>query len=246
MNESESASPICILLTACIDTEDKHFISRADPKLRENDYIEALKKWMQTPFPLVFCENSHYDLKKIRGFAGNRAEILQFYGQDFPGHLGKGYGEMLAIQHAIENSELIKNCQYLVKVTGRYYIKNIVPIIDGLLRYKDTDVMVDLQKELRWADSYVIICRPSFIRSYFLPFQETLNDSAGSYFEHALAKATLRAVSDGYRWRPLPSKPIIIGFSGTSGGSRKVGMVNWFILELLHSIRNRLNRKRFE
>jgi len=239
---------ITLLLTATIDPKGVVFLKRNDPLVREQDYINALKKWIEAVnYPILFCENSGYKIDKIKNitksYSNNETEILQFDGQDFPKELGKGYGELLIIEYAIQNSILIEHSDYVIKITGRYFIKNIEKIIIALLRNRNFYVMVDLKRDLTWADSRVFAFKPSFIRNYLSKFQDLINDSEGFYLEHALARAVLRAISDGYKWMPLPLKPFIIGHAGTLDAPYSASMVHWLLSEVIHYIKNYLNRK---
>lgn len=103
--------------------------------------------------------------------------------------------------------------------------------------------MVDLKRNLTWADSRVFAFKPSFISNYLSKFQDLINDSKGFYLEHALARTVLRAISDGYKWIPLPSKPIIIGHSGSSDTSYNASKIHQLLAEVVHHIKNYLNRK---
>ena len=237
---------ICILLTATIDPKGIVFLKRSNPIVRENDYIESIKKWMGIQqFPIVFCENSDYNIDKIKNDTKNsekKFEILQFKGNSFPRELGKGYGETMIIDYAIKHSKLIKSSDYVIKINGRYFIENIERMVSTLSRDNDVYVMADLKKNLTWADSCVFAFKPSFFIEYLSKFHNLLNDSKGFYLEHALSRAILRAISDGHRWIPLPSKPIIIGTSGTSDTAYKVSKVRRLASEAIHQFKNYLNR----
>lgn len=239
---------ICILLTATINPQGVVFVKRSNPIIRENDYIKAFKSWINMQeFSIVFCENSGYKIDKIKNIIKKHRkkniEILQFDGQCFPRELGKGYGEAIIIDYAIKHSKLIKSSEYVIKVTGRYFVKNIKKMIDTLSTDNDIYVMADLKKNLSWADSRIFACRSSFVVEYLSKYQNILNDSEGFYLEHALARAVLRAISDGYKWIPLPAKPFIIGCSGTSDTSYKVSKVRWLAGEVVHRFKNYLNRR---
>ncbi|MCP2619675.1 hypothetical protein NLC35_00260 [Candidatus Aminicenantes bacterium AC-334-K16] len=219
-------------------------MKRSDPLIREMDYITALKKWMLTPFHLVFCENSNYKIDKIRKvseeYRAQKIEILQFDGQIFPREFGKGYGELLSTKYAIQHSRFIRHSDYIIKVNGRYFIKNIEKIASLLSKDKDIYVMVDLKRNLTIADSRVFAFKTSFFLDYLSKFQDLINDSKGFYFEHALARALLRAVSDGHKWIPLPTKPIIVGYSGTFDISYRVSKIRWLAGEIIHRVKNYL------
>lgn len=211
---------ICILLTATIDPKGIIHMKRNDPLVREKDYINAIKKWKsKIAYPIVFCENSGYNLCKVEKImkksANRKFETLQFDGQDFPRELGKGYGELLTIKYAIEHSTLIRHSEYVIKINGRYFVKNIMKIIEPLLESSDIYIMADLREDLNWAKSKVFAFKPTFVSDYLAEFQNLINDSKNFYFEHALHKAISRAVSESHKWLPFPSAPIIIGYSGT-------------------------------
>ena len=239
---------ICILLTATIDPKGGVFMKRNDPEVRENDYVNSIKMWIEnTTYSILFCENSGYESDKIekimRDCDNNECEILQFAGQGFPRELGKGYGELLIIKYALQYSQLIKNSDYIIKVTGRYFIKNIEKIASALSSNKCVYVMADFKKNLSWADSRVFAFKPTFALNYLSKFQDLLNDSKGFYLEHALARAVLRTISEGYKWIPLPHRPIIIGYSGTSDTPYRTSKIRWFAGEVIHRTKNYFNRQ---
>jgi hypothetical protein len=241
-------SKLCILLTATIDPKGIFFMQRVDPLIRENDYLVAVEKWInETAFPIVFCENSGYNINKIekviKSYINREFELIQFFGQDFPRELGKGYGELLTIRYAVQHSNLIRNSDYVIKVNGRYFIKNIKKITQILLLDDNIYVMVDLKRNLTFADSRVFAFKPSFVFDYLSKYQDMINDSKGVYLEHILARATLKAISEGHKWIPLPYKPIIIGCSGTYNTPYKTSIIRWLAGEVIHRIKNYLNEK---
>lgn len=238
----------CILLTATIDPLNTVFVKRSEPHVRENDYLNSLRMWLKTDiFPIVFCENSNYNLKRIKSllksFSNIKTECLQFNGQIFSKELGKGYGELLIIRHALKNSSIINNCEFVIKVTGRYFIKNIRKITDILATDKDIYIIADLKENLTWADSRVFAFKPSFALNYLSKYQDMLNDSKGFYLEHALGRAVTRAISDGYKWTPLPVKPAIIGYSGTYDNKYQKSKVWWLASGVVHNVKNYLNKR---
>ncbi len=240
---------ICILLTATVDPKGVPFMKRSDPIVRESDYINSMKKWLETtPYSVVFCENSGYKGGKIgkmvKSCEDKKCEFLQFDGQDFPREFGKGYGELQTIKYAVQNSNIVKESNHTIKVNGRYFIKNIEKILCALSSTnKDIYVMADLKNNLTWADSRIFAFKPSFITDYLSKYQNLINDSKGFYLEHALARAILRAVSDGYRWTPLPSNPIIVGYSGTSDTPYTTSKIHWLAGEVIHRTKNYFNRR---
>jgi len=236
---------VALLLTATLDPKGMFFLNRNNPIIREIDYIKALERWIHNKYLIVFCENSGYQSEKIKNIVkkNKNIEFIQFNGQGFPKKLGKGYGELLIIRYAVKNSEFIKHSDYVVKITGRHYIKNINRLINILYKENDAYIISDLKKNLTWADSRVFAFKPSFITDYLSKFLYLINDSKGFYLEHALARATLRAVSDGYKWMPLPCRPVIIGYAGTSDTAYKTSKIRALAGEIIHLIKNYLNKR---
>lgn len=236
---------VTILLTAAIDTKGVMFIKRSDPKIREGDYLNSLKQWLTaTDYRIVFCENSGYDLTKIRECCGQfgkgRCEILSFEGNDYPKEFGKGYGEMKALQYACQNSQFIRESDYVVKATGRYYVKNIKKILDRLI-IRDFFVAGDLKENLEVTDSRVFVSKPKFILDFLTARMNELNDSKGVYFEHILARAIHFAMSDSQKWLPLPDYPIVQGYVASTDTSSRL---SWFLLLrkiIAHKLKNFLN-----
>ena len=212
-----------LLLTATVDIRGVGRIVRADPAERYEDYRWALGRWVRCPGfdGMVFAENSGYDVSGLRdtavaGQLGEDAvEFLSFDGQDFPRHLGKGFGENLNIEHALANSKLLADdTAVIVRSNGRNYVENIQPflaVLDG-----PVDVLCDLQQSLTWADGRVLGGTKAFFRDYACRFGRDVDDSHGHYYEHALARAIHAAMADGLVWSPFPEPPTIAGYSGTS------------------------------
>ncbi len=122
-------------------------------------------------------------------------------------------------------------------------VREIEKIINVLSVNDNIYVMADLKRNLTWADSRVFAFRPHFVINYLSYFHDKINDSKGFYLEHALSKAILRAISDGHKWVPLPSKPIIIGHSGTFNTPYKTSKLRWLAGEVIHRIKNYLMEK---
>jgi hypothetical protein len=233
---------IVVLLTASIDVKGMTQVAVTDSGERLREYAGAARFWARAPgiHGLVFCENSGHDLGEIRrAFEGaaTPTELLQFDGQGFDRSLGKGYGELLIMSHALEHSRLLGDADLIVKVTGRYRLGQFPGFLAGLVASWPVQVTADLQRTLTWADSRVFGFTPAFFKRYLAPHQAHLDDSAGMNFEHALARAIHAALAAGERWAPLPAAPEILGRSGTDGKSYRLP---WF-----KALRRRIYRRIF-
>jgi hypothetical protein len=241
-NWNKTPKRVVVLLTSAIDPKGLVYTKRSDPEEREKDYIDSVQKWLTlTPYPIIFCDSSGYDLTRIHDLLAceNKriCEVLSF-DADFPREYGKGYGELLIIKHVMENSKLVRDCDYLIKSTGRYFVKNICKIVERLLLDEQVYISADLLQNLTFADSKIFVTKPEFTKEYLFNYQSILNDSEHVYFEHVTAMAICEAISDRKKWVPLPYKPIIMGHSGTGNFVYADNFIRNATKELGHKIKN--------
>lgn len=216
---------VVVLLTATVEVRGVVFMARQDPKVRLEDYKQALRLWLNTRAapPLIFCENSRYDLSEIEEIGkecnpyDNQVELLSFDDNNYPRGLGKGYGEIRTIAYALDHSRQIGRDTLVIKVTGRHYVENIGCVVRELREMPKADVYCDMRGNLSWADSRVFCTTVSFLKDVMIPMQENCNDTDGITIEHILARAVHQGLAEGQRWAMLPCSPDIRGVSGTLG-----------------------------
>jgi hypothetical protein len=224
MPSNHSNSPVCLLLTATVQVKQSMiFTERRDTNTRLEDYKKALALWLDTPeiTSIVFVENSGFDLCELVELAnkvpGKKVEFLSFECPDFDGSLGKGYGEMLCFEHCIQHSKLMADSPRFLKVSGRYYLRNVSAMLQFIDARPDAIVICDMLNNLTWADSRAFGGHTEFLRSSLCPMIHELNDSNGSYLEHVLARAAHHVMANSGTWA-LPPFPLQIqGVSGTGG-----------------------------
>ena len=207
----------CVLLTASIDPKGCIRLKRSDPKIREQDYLKSLKLWLtKTKFKIVFCENSGYDLKNIRELCNKypgRVEIIQFDGNNYPRHLGKGYGEFKIIEKAMNDSVFIKESENIIKVTGRVFIKNIYELVNSYDYTSIVDFFVNVKVNPVKVYTVIFIFKREFF-NYFKLDADSMNDDKGIYFEY-IFRDTLKIICDnGFKYS-LFKKVDYVGYSGT-------------------------------
>lgn len=203
----------CILLTATIRPINVPDLKRTDRQQRENDYIEAVKYYLQFNFPIVFCENSNTKSKEILKILNNvkiKFEYLTF--ESLKSTEGKGKGEAEILSYAFENSEIIKNCINIIKITGRYKIKNFSKQINNI---HNDYIYVNLINDLSFSDSRFFIINKVFYNNYFSVSLKKINEKEKIFMEHALLSATLKYISDFNKWSLLNEKTIYEGVYGT-------------------------------
>lgn len=200
----------CLFLTASIDPKNTPQVGRNSITLREHDYFSALQQFSKLGLAIVFCENSGYHSKKITAFClQNNIEYLSFVSKE--SYKGKGHGEKEIFDYAISNSKYILESDYVIKVTGRLYIKNLSNIIK-VLSLKSYFVSTNLTRNLTWSDSRLIIFKKEFYKDYFKPILELyLDESKGLVFERCLSRACHKVMADGHSWLTLPHYPIYVG-----------------------------------
>lgn len=215
-----------------------------NPEERKSQYIEAIRFYLkETDCKILFVENSNTPLNNHfeKEIAEGRLELLSFNGNNYNKQLGKGFGEMLIIEHAIQFSDFIKETAFLYKITGRYRILNVGSFIKDCICDHSNNLIVDFKENLTFADSRLIGCSPNFLTDFLLRYRNQLNDSAGFYFEHALSKASLQAISENYRYSPLRYKPRFAGIYGTDNTKYNDSWAYWFPRNLKYKLKNLLS-----
>jgi hypothetical protein len=229
-----SPARVIVLLTACINSGQVVNVARRDPTFRLLDYTRALEKWLRVTDidGIVFCENSGADLTPLKALtrgatSAPEVEFLSFHGQDFDPRLGKGFGEMRIIRHALDNSQLMIDSAFVVKVTGRFVVTNIESIVRAIRNTSGVELFCDLRANLTSADSRVFCATRGFLNDYLLAYHHVVNDSEGVFFENALARAAHRAMADGKRCAGLPHAHRMVGVAGTNGLPVPDGTINF-------------------
>ena len=231
---------IILLLTGTVNTYNKDFTLLNDPEKRKADYIDTINHYLEAyNYPIVFVENSDADLSgHFTGQIKNgRLEILCFNGNNYPGEIGKGLGEMRCIKYAIHNSSFIHDDCFIFKITGRYKILNSGSFINFYKRHPDAELIADLTNNFASSQSCIFGFRPFFAKDFLFKYESILNDSNGIYFEHALAKAVLAAMSDNINFYIFRYYPRIKAISGTTGKSYKKNFIYYFPRMLKYAIR---------
>ncbi len=244
-NCKEYMSNTVLLLTGCIDPNGMSYNALNDCFVRKQHYIDAIHFYLnKTNLPIVFIENSSNDIseefKEKSNF--NRLEILTFSGNDYPKHLGKGFGEMKIIEYAFQHSTFISNCKFIFKITGRYKILNINHFISFHEKNISLDIISDfLDNSLSFSDSRFFGGTFSFFKDIFVKNQYSVDDSKGVYLEHVLSKNIHQAIIFGYNFSFFKHKPRYSGVFGTFNRKYKHRCIYW----IKNDIKNVLRYKWF-
>lgn len=203
----------CILLTATIAPYNVPDLKRTDSKQRENDYIEALKFYLQFNLPIIFCENSNTKSEIILEILKNSKTKFEYL--TFKSRLsieGKGKGEAEILSYTFLNSTIIKTTTSIIKITGRYKVKNF---LDQIKEINNGSIYVNLTNNLSYSDSRFFILNNFFYDNYLSLNFKKINEKKGIFMEHALLSSTLNYIADFNKWSLLNQKIIYEGVYGT-------------------------------
>ncbi|NLG15398.1 MAG: hypothetical protein GX561_14495 [Lentisphaerae bacterium] len=138
-----------LVMTATIDPKGMANLSVNDVKEREGQYLETFKFYLELPCieRIVFVENSGWELDRFKEISSSlpetEVEFISLDCNDYPREYGKSYGEMLILDHVVDESRLVKEAGEFVKVTGRFPILNIDALLDEMSRRRPWDLYCD-------------------------------------------------------------------------------------------------------
>jgi hypothetical protein len=126
---------ISIILTSTVNINPlKHYIYQKNMNDRAKTYCNIVKKWLNnTNLNIILVENSGYnfpELSKEKEKYKNRFEIIVFKeieekeAEYLKNNTSKGASEMFSINYAFLNSKIIHKSNFIIKITGRYYISS--------------------------------------------------------------------------------------------------------------------------
>ena len=206
-----------LILPTTIHVNNCYAVQRDNPVDRLQDTIVCLEKWLSnTNFRIVLVENSNTDLSFLKplqeGFPG-RLELLSFDGNDYPREYGKGYGEMLSINYAVDNSKFVSQDDYVLKCTGRYFLSELSKVFDENFDNNFQAVVYSSEDYPDGSASVFFYLKKNIYQEKMATF--FVNDSKGNYFEHALQNTIKSLLADSVL------KIDKMGIEGISGTANK-------------------------
>jgi hypothetical protein len=136
-----SLEHILIILTTTVNvTPNTAFqINKSE---RINTYLKSINHWLtKTEFKIVLIENSGYEFNELHEekiLYKNRFEIITYNEKDieytgYQMHLAsKGGLEINSIHYAYNNSKLLQNITFIIKITGRFFIPEFDTYLNNL------------------------------------------------------------------------------------------------------------------
>jgi len=212
-----------ILLTACVNPDGMTKTILQDTKIRQGQYENALSFYLsRTPYKIVVVENTccNFSERFNSYILSERLEFITFDGNNYDKSLGKGYGEMLIIKHALSNSKLIKDSDYIIKITGRLIVSNINILLSSIKfiwNKKQPFIAGDISLNNTYAISQFLIASKSFYTDILITKLKELDDARLIYFENVLANAILEWKKRGNKFYVFSIPIVFKGISGTDG-----------------------------
>lgn len=122
-----------IILTSTVYVNPKKcYLYQTDPNERLQTYLKSILQWIHnTNFNIVLVENSGYLFEELKMFQNKRFEIITFKEDELPetefirNDIAKGSSEMFSINYAFNNSKIINNSQFILKITARFFIPEL-------------------------------------------------------------------------------------------------------------------------
>jgi hypothetical protein len=184
---------ITIILTTTINVQKK-FNNAINKQDRICTYVKSIKKWLlNTSFNIIVVENTGYDYPELleeKNIYKNRFEIISYNEIDIPeaNYLinihSKGANEMFSINYAYNNSKIVNNSIFIIKITGRYFIPDFEKYISN---FNLNEYNCLSQNNLERCEMV-----GSHIKNFNIIFNKDLKDKNGNFQSH---------VENVYRYR---------------------------------------------
>jgi hypothetical protein len=239
----KSSRNVIGLITATFSPQsDMTHVAISDPAKRISEYRKSLRHLVKpNSFDAIyFVENSN-GLSSDAGqlFLHEFHDNINFLSvdvTDVSALKGKGHMELHTILRAINTIQPNAN-DIIVKITGRYEFLNHIKYTE-CCRETSASVLCSMQKNLTLSDTRVFAATVYFINTYLKNYLDVIDDDAGIYIEHALARAVHLMLADTNKGWSLPTvKPALLGVSGSIGNSMQSNRMTVLLGAALHLIR---------
>jgi len=132
---------ILIILTCTVNVNYfKSYIYQSNPNDRLKCYLKSIKQWLElTHFKICVVENSGYTFPELVEYTekyNDRFEIVTFNELNLTDKLehliynsSKGASEIYSIIYAQKNTKFNKHTNFIIKITGRYFIPDLQDIL---------------------------------------------------------------------------------------------------------------------
>ncbi len=220
-----------LVMSASVNPNGMNGISDESMQNREQQYIDTLKFYSRQKciHKILFVDNSNWDLSKIKRAVGYEEKIsyLSFDGNSFPRAWGKGYGEFLLMDKAIDYLSCNSGNSIIIKVTGRFPILNISSLVNEFSKRKNLQLAVDVVDnwiyralKLKWSSqscrTIIYALTIDFYKKYLYGRYKEIHGSDGGFWD---AESFMLSVSKDVRllsgiYLRFKTEPWLSGFAG--------------------------------
>lgn len=229
-----------LIITGCIaPSSNVSVLYLKNIEERKKQYIDSIKWYIDNSLfeHIIFCDNSNYRIEEdLTSYAKVRQksfEYLTFSGNKERTVLqGKGYGEGEIIYFAIQHSELLKQCDGFVKITGRLIVQNINLIYRNLRgdRFYYLTASSILKNKTPLVETRIYAISKKMYLSYFLYAYENVDDNNKVFLETVFRDIILENKIKGYNFSAYPD---FRGQSGSTGISYRTSSVKILLKSIL-------------
>ena len=128
-------NPIIILTSTVNINPIKWWLFQRDKNDRLQIYLKAIKQWLtKTNFKIVLVDNSGHNYDELileKETYKDRFEVITFIESELEeskyliNNPHKGASEIFAINYGFYNSKIINSCDFIIKITARYFISGL-------------------------------------------------------------------------------------------------------------------------
>jgi len=227
-NRLDALQPSYLLvMTATIIPAENARVQRADPRLRLEDYKQALRYWLAYEHPaadrILLLENSGADLSELRTIAakenprGKPVEILSVPGNQIPEGTNYGYTEMQMLDEGLSLSLLRRQTTHMVKATGRLIFPALGKALDRI--DKPYELMVECRK-LGFprrgydASTQLFVCSHDFYDRVLRDSKKEMNSTNVRLLEHLIFRKVIPFKGQPGYYLRFPCNIEPVGYSG--------------------------------
>lgn len=210
-----------------------------DPTERLNEYAAAVKFYRRHA-PVVFLENSGYDLASHPEFQETPGlTVMRFPRSNYP-ERGKGFQEFEMLDAWLTSEVEPPSCW--MKVSGRYRLRNVGSLLAECRANTRASLIMDQCPRIRATRTYVFWVSTPFYRQKLAGIYRRCDDRTGAWIERVLFQE-LKRLKKG-EIRTFATQPWLAAIAGSSGQAFPSGRVQWMIKQQLRNL-NRLVDKTY-
>jgi len=229
-----------LVMTATIIPAANAGVKRADPRLRLEDYKQALRYWLSYEHPaadrILLLENSRADLAELCAIAadenprGKPVEILSVPGNQIPDGSNYGYTEMQMLDEGLALSQLRQQTTHMIKATGRLTFPALGKALN--LTAKPFHLLVDCRK-LSFprrgfdASTQLFVCSHEFYDRVLRNSKQEMNSTDIRLLEHLIFHKVIPFKDQPGYYLRFPCNVEPVGYSGFK--SKSYGSPGWAI-----------------